>query len=349
MVAEHLMVSVNNLTDTLVAGINRLPPAHCFWASKTPSDTRKYWDVDCFARLRYRHESEYAEHFLGLFRQTIRQQTRSLTPVGVYLSGGIDSTSVACVAAGLTSQQDPINSFSLVFPGQDCDESHFIDMANRHCALLGHKVPCVPPPISHYLEQTTRFLDLCDGPNGSMLDSLRSLARRQGIRVLLTGYGGDEWFGRSGYYYAHLLKYLKLARLARQLAFEYKESHSVISVLNSLAYRGLSPLIPSAIGNQLRLLKRLARGKRSFKDKRPFGVVSPEFASRVSLGERIALPNHCRPGADPAHRYVHALLPLGWNVRGMEIENRGLRLWRARPIVSSGSAQTTCTPSMTAP
>jgi asparagine synthase (glutamine-hydrolysing) len=139
---------------------------------------------------------------------------------------------VAFVAADVARQDEPLCSFSLVFPGKDCDESRYIEMAKRQCGLLGNELNGVPAPLSHYLEQTKRFLDLCDGPNGAMLDPIRKLARSQCIRVLLTGYGGDEWFGKSGYYYAHLLKNMKLAQLSQQLAFDYKSGQSARSLMN---------------------------------------------------------------------------------------------------------------------
>jgi asparagine synthase (glutamine-hydrolysing) len=73
-------------------GIAQLAPAHAWtWEEGAGSRTWRYWDVDGGRRIRYRREEEYAEHFLELFRESVRARLRSVRPVGLLLSGGVDS------------------------------------------------------------------------------------------------------------------------------------------------------------------------------------------------------------------------------------------------------------------
>lgn len=60
---------------------------------------RQYWDLDPGYTIRYAREEEYAEHFLELFRQSVRDRIRSVRPIGILMSGGLDSTAVAALAA----------------------------------------------------------------------------------------------------------------------------------------------------------------------------------------------------------------------------------------------------------
>lgn len=322
MIAEHLAVRVDNLKETLITGISRLQPASFLIADNIDIDEHKYWDIDCHAQIHYRHESDYAEHFIDLFRETVNRQLRSITTVGTHLSGGIDSSSVACIAASTAGKGKGFDSFSLVFPGQDCDEQVFIEAVNQKYGLRGNCIPCTPMPFEHYVEQISQFMDVCDAPNGAMSNPLRSLLQNQGIRVVLTGYGGDEWFGQSGHYYAHILKSINVKALVRQFTFELKNGKSAQQLFNSFVYRGISPLIPENKRPLFRRAWRWALRKPPIAEDSSLGFVHPNLAARVSLSERMSLPERCPCDVDPAHRYTHGLLPLGWNVRGNEINDR---------------------------
>ena len=86
---------------TFYEGIDRLGPAHALVVEGGEKRVWRYWDVDPGKRIRYRREEEYAEHFLEVFREAVRARLRSVHPVGLLLSGGVDSGSVAAVAGTL--------------------------------------------------------------------------------------------------------------------------------------------------------------------------------------------------------------------------------------------------------
>ena len=206
MVAEHLAVDVRSLDETLIRGIMRLPPA-CFQrVDRAGHKTSRYWDVDCAAEIRYKDESEYAEHFLDLLRNTVRSQMRSVSPVGIYLSGGVDSSTIAAIAADMAPGNQKPEAFSVVYPGEDYDEKPYIDSVLSMHKLRGHFVEPQARPFSDFGKDIARHLDLTDGPNGADTRQLLQIAKARNIRVMLDGYGGDEWFGRGGHYYNYLMK-----------------------------------------------------------------------------------------------------------------------------------------------
>jgi asparagine synthase (glutamine-hydrolysing) len=101
MIAEYLARAITDQEETLYRGVFRLPPAHVL--SVQPGRLRKarYWDIDPVRKIRYRTDEEYAEHFSDIFKVAVRCRLRSQGPVGAYLSGGLDSSSVVGVVQSL--------------------------------------------------------------------------------------------------------------------------------------------------------------------------------------------------------------------------------------------------------
>ena len=83
---------------TPFVGIDAVPPA-CFVRITNKSSTRtKYWDFNFDKRIRYRSDREYEEHFRSVFTSAVRRKLRSDRPVLAELSGGMDSSSIVCIA-----------------------------------------------------------------------------------------------------------------------------------------------------------------------------------------------------------------------------------------------------------
>ena len=197
MVAEYLAVDLCSLEQTLYQGIYRLPPAH--FISVGPAGLRKqrYWDAGLSRRIRYRNNSEYAEHFHEVLKESVRCRLRSEGPVGAELSGGVDSSCVVGMCQSLfrsgAAPGQGFETFSLVFPGRRCDETEYLREVVRFWKLESSEVPVTPDP-EWYADCARRYQYLPDHANFHMSDLLSTLAGRKGIRVLLTGLGGDDWF-----------------------------------------------------------------------------------------------------------------------------------------------------------
>ena len=86
----------------LLSGHRAAPSGHALAVDPNPgSRTWRYWDIDPDHRIDYADENEYAEHFVEVFEEAVRCRLRSTKPVGIFLSGGMDSGSVASTAGRL--------------------------------------------------------------------------------------------------------------------------------------------------------------------------------------------------------------------------------------------------------
>ena len=92
---------------TYYQGIAQLPPAHALSADAGGHRTWRYWAIDPGYEIRYTEEGQYAEHFAEIFKEAVRCRLRSSKPVGIFLSGGMDSGSVASTAGWLLRKQEP--------------------------------------------------------------------------------------------------------------------------------------------------------------------------------------------------------------------------------------------------
>src|SRR5262249_25801947 len=101
VLGEYLSNRLVSLDETLYRGILRVPPGHVLTAEGGRIRTRRYWDIDPSREIRYRDDDEYAEHFLELFREAVHRRLRSVGPTAIFLSGGLDSSSIVGAAARL--------------------------------------------------------------------------------------------------------------------------------------------------------------------------------------------------------------------------------------------------------
>jgi len=167
---------------------------------------------------------------------------------------------------------------------------------------------------SCYAEQVSRYQDFPDFPNGSMNEPLKILAQQKGVRVMLTGYGGDEWLTGSTCYYADLLRQFKIISLIRQIRADPRVDSTIFPPFLILRL-ALCPLLPySARG----VIKRVMRRREKIP---PW--MCPQFAHGLHLTERCRRKPAKR---DPAsfvqlHLY-HNILTNGSTSYGLELEDR---------------------------
>ncbi|HMH50514.1 MAG TPA: asparagine synthase (glutamine-hydrolyzing) [Candidatus Acidoferrum sp.] len=190
----YLLMMYVPAPDCLVEGIRKLPPAHYLKIDRHGRiETRRYWDVERFGDARI-DEREARERLLELLRDAIRLQQRSDVPLGIFLSGGLDSGTVVALMAEQVTQ--PVRTFSVGFEGHLYDERPAARMvAARHGArhrelLLDAKAAIAAlPEVAASIDEP-----VCDSAAVPTL-LLSRLAREDGITVILNGTGGDEVFG----------------------------------------------------------------------------------------------------------------------------------------------------------
>ena len=178
--------------------------------------TRSYWSLDPARELHLGSDEEYEEAFRELFTETIRCRLRSAFPVGSTLSGGLDSSSIACTADKLLAANggQRLHTFSAIFPSvaeEDprIDERPFIEAVLATGNFEPHYVraDCCKPlaDVAWHKDEVLAT------PNWYMVRPLFSAAQEHGVRVLLSGFGGDE---TVSYGYEHLDELARTGRWA---------------------------------------------------------------------------------------------------------------------------------------
>jgi asparagine synthase (glutamine-hydrolysing) len=320
MVAEFLTGTVVTNSETLYEGISRLEPAHTLVVRPGKSETRRYWTIDPDRRITYSNDDDYAQHFNELFTRAVHCRLRSHGPIGLELSGGLDSSSVVSVLQALTrtnpQDRDRFHTFSLIFPGLPCDERAFIDDVTAQGSFPAHAIRPQAPTLTGFLDDVLRYQDLPDHPNGAMSNSLRTLAQQQGCRVLLTGSGGDEWLTGSFFHYADLIRTLQLGPLLRRLHADRplhcdRSSHDLFSA--PLIQFGLVPLLPQSCRN----LGKWLLGRTDIPN-----YISPELWHRTHMQERIRQTSFAPPFSSYAQQDLFRSTVHGVGIHGTELDER---------------------------
>jgi asparagine synthase (glutamine-hydrolysing) len=194
--------------DTFFEGIENLPPAH-YWKVSRSGDIResRYWSLDPARRAAPRSDADVVEEFRELFFDSVRVRLRADVPVACMLSGGLDSSSVTCVAARLSDR--PVTTFSARYEEADFDEGPYIVDTIQHTDADGRFIWPKSGDLIDTLETMLRFHDepVCTVTWFAHWMVMREVAG-SGFPVLLNGHVGDELFagywGHYPYYFVDL-------------------------------------------------------------------------------------------------------------------------------------------------
>lgn len=297
--------------STAYADIFRLPARHSLTVTGNQVVLRRYWQIEPSPRPM---RSDTAEEFRHLFSQSVRNRMRGTPAVGAMLSGGLDSSSIACVA-GLqnAAQRKPrLPTFSLVFEkGSPMDERPFIE------AVLGQeKVDGTLISVGNYApfaeferileEQEETFL----APGLSLTRDIYRTAGAKGMRVLLDGHGGDEVVSQ-GHGHLHELAYAgKWMELWRELR---SASNTYGDGMLGLYYKFLTLYGPAwRIARIKRFANRVLGKLRRHPTGRPAtswrGLINPDLAMRTDLVERFRRAGYMPPAVSASETLTHRWL-----------------------------------------
>jgi len=294
MIAEYLTGEPESMEDTLWSGVHRLPPAHTLEITSRGAAVRRYWDFDPEARVEHARAGEYAEHFREVFTRAVDCRVRGAGRVGVFLSGGIDSSSVAGVAQMIQAAagRESIHAFTVAFPGCDCDETCYSQAVVDKWGLPVSRIEAEPPPRAALALAAARDLDIPACPTSLVADPLRARAASSGVRVVLTGYGGDDFFTGDPSSPLDLLREGRVVAWSRTL---------------------VSPML----SDRARDLLRPVLGARPVR--RPW--IRPEFASRIALDDRLR-PSPVLPFTTRERQENHRSATSLSRILGDEMEDR---------------------------
>lgn len=187
--------------DTMVKGIKRLPPAHAMtWRQGEGPRLWRYWDVAVTEELEAapEREAEMIEEFRHRFEEVLSLHLRSDVPVGTCLSGGLDSSAIACVVSTELRrrgawQENWQHTFSACFHEPHLDERPYIQAVVSKTGCTPHYVF---PRGEEFAQDLNGWLWHQEEPVGGSgvyaQYCVARLARSYGIKVLLDGQGADE-------------------------------------------------------------------------------------------------------------------------------------------------------------
>lgn len=209
---KYLALEYVPAPHSIFKGITKLMPGHYLVAENGEITTRSYWDPLAKAAngagsaskaSAAMSEGEAAEKLIELLNRSTRLRLISDVPLGVFLSGGIDSSAIAALAA--RNREEPVKTFSIGFSDKSFDESEHAKRVADHVGTQHHIAIFEPGMARETLEELWNFLDepLADG---SIVPTFfLSKMTREHVKVALAGEGGDELFGGYPTYQAHKL------------------------------------------------------------------------------------------------------------------------------------------------
>jgi asparagine synthase (glutamine-hydrolysing) len=169
----------------------------------------RFWSLDRQSEVRLPSDEAYAEAFRALFGEAVQSCLRSAFPVGASLSGGLDSSSIVCVARDALSQEESgrrLHVFSCLFDElPQCDERDYIAPIVADGRLAAHLLRGDQQNPLGDLEKAFWHLDEpCIGPNLYLPWSLNRTAQAANVRVLLDGFDGDTTVSHGDFWLTEL-------------------------------------------------------------------------------------------------------------------------------------------------
>jgi asparagine synthase (glutamine-hydrolysing) len=217
---DYLLDIADDLESTFFAGVRRLAPAHTLVAGDGVVTTRRYWSPDPAAELRLGTDREYADVFRTAFARAVERSVRGAERVGVMLSGGLDSSAIACVAGELLSAhgREPPDAFTVVYGDDPAgDERGYAQAVIDRVGMHPHFVRADRITRLEHNDALIRLLgEPFENPGLSVGWAVQELVHDAGVRVVLDGTMGDTAVSYDFRYLADLARKKRFLTLARE-------------------------------------------------------------------------------------------------------------------------------------
>ena len=194
-IADYLTMTMGDKSVTTFEDILRLAPAHYMTVSASQHETQCYWMLDPDYELQLDSDEAYAQAFHDIFSEAVKCRLRSAFPVISQLSGGLDSSSVTCVAREIItkSKGQKLHTLSTIFDKvSECDERPFINAVLAGGDLIPHYIHGDETSPLAEVEAIFQYEDEAYlGPSHFYPWIANKAAHDLGMRVVLDGFDGD--------------------------------------------------------------------------------------------------------------------------------------------------------------
>jgi asparagine synthase (glutamine-hydrolysing) len=257
-VAEYFALGTVSGSRTLFRGINKLPPGHTLTWRDGRVTIERYWAPPDYepGRLVYRDLADAADDFWRRFVESVDITLMSDVPLGVFLSGGLDSSLI--VAAMRERGVEALRTFSVGFAEAEASELPFARIVAETFGTEHHEVTCDVEDFFGALPRLTRHRDHPLTFSASIPLFFVSELAVSSVKVVLTGEGSDELFAGYGRYPRALLNLRAAGTLDAVLP----------SAARGTLARAIGKLRDDYVGNRLKrsFLARRASFEESFLD-----------------------------------------------------------------------------------
>jgi len=230
--------------------IYSVPPGHAVCVSPKGTSIRQFWSMPTGDTIRYQNERRYEEELRALFREAVAVRLQTESPVLAELSGGLDSSSVVCMAQHLiqTGAVSAPRLETVSFTWQNSLDEPFIREVESHCGIEGARISTHDVPLVSQAQL-----------NGAMpeafhllLGSVATTASKLGAKTILTGQNGDllmgNWYDDSLQVAASVRRFQIGSAFAEAVAWSKILRLSVYRILWRAAQAALPPsLTPAAL------------------------------------------------------------------------------------------------------
>ena len=224
--------------EMLYKDVKRLMPGHFLVWKDSEVSIKKYWNLEYEPKHSEISDKEFVEQWLKKFKEAVKLRLMADVPLGMFLSGGIDSSAIAAVMSEMVAE--PIKTFSVGFAEREANEFRYARMVSEKFGTEHHEITITPEQFFAKLPELIRHEDEPLGFTASVpLYFVSELAQKH-VKVVLTGEGSDEILAGYARYY----KALKL------LEYGKKYENLTPSFLRSAVKTGISTL-PNKLNRKL--------------------------------------------------------------------------------------------------
>ncbi len=173
-------------------GVRKLPPGHYVVLKNGETSVRQYWDFKFDADEPEQSEEYYVRTLREKLEEAVRVRMISDVPLGAFLSGGVDSSTVVAYMSKLSDT--PVKTFSIGFNEDSFDELKYARVAAKHFGTEHHEF-VVTPDLVEIIDELVWHFDEPFADSSALPTFMVSKLAREYVTVVLSGDGGDELFG----------------------------------------------------------------------------------------------------------------------------------------------------------